>query len=124
MSRTGAARAGLVLGSLLSVSCMAPGGAVSGLVVGEDGMPVADAGVEVDFLDGGVAHLKADHVGYFFTMWSHGSWRGAVVRASGPGRKPVSSTIGWEVWTCTFRLVPNTAEGASSAQCARKARGQ
>ena len=103
----------------LGTSCMAPGGSVDGRFFTDTGQPIAEGRVVIDFRDGTSFQLGIQE-GRYGSAWSHGSWRGSVVRAEVPGRQGAQARIGWDHWTCDFRLAPeNAPAGASKADCAK-----
>jgi hypothetical protein len=98
---------------------MAPGGSISGTVSTDAGQPIEAARVVVDFQDGTSFDLNVEE-GRYASAWSHGSWRGSVVKASAPGRQGAQASIGWDQWVCHFQLAPEDAPPASSrAHCVK-----
>lgn len=100
--------------AILTVSCMAPGGILSGRVATDTGDPIPNARVDVDFRDGTSFDVTPQESGEYFTMWSHGSWRNAIVRASAPGMQAAEAAIGWDSWACDFILAREDASPSSS----------
>jgi hypothetical protein len=113
-----------VLASVLTASCMAPGGVLSGRVVTESGDPIRNARVNVDFRDGMSFDITPQDSGEYFTLWSHGSWEGAIVRGSAAGWQPAEAEIGWDSWACDFHLAPEYASPGSSKATCRKVEGR
>jgi hypothetical protein len=112
--------AATTLVATMTASCMAPGGILRGKVVTESGIPITNARVDVDFRDGTSFDITPQESGEYFTYWSHGSWRGATVRASAPGRQAAEAGIGWDSWVCDFSLAPeDVSPGLSKASCTK-----
>ena len=108
----------LVAGAACAVGCMPPG-SLSVKIATETGQPLGAAHVVLDFGDGATFEQTVQD-GQYWTAWSHGSWRGAVVKASAPGRQEAQATIGWDSWNCDFQLAPEGAPpGSSRAQCTK-----
>lgn len=101
-------------------ACAAPGGAVSGTVLTESGLPVPGARLDFDFGDGGAFNTSPSEDGHFISAWSHGSWHSIAIAASAPGRQSARATIGWGGWTCTFRLAAADAAPETSRATCRK----
>src|SRR5689334_1910706 len=106
-------RVAIVLVATPSVACM-PGGGVSGQVMTDTGVPASHARVDIDFRDGTSFNTLPDESGRYMTAWSHGSWKGVLIRASAPGRQSVQAVLGWDGWTCDFSLAPEGAPPATS----------
>lgn len=100
------------LAGILS-GCMPPGGSVSGTVQDEAGELIPTAAILVDFGDGTAFDSTAQE-GRYWAAWSHGSWRGATVRASAAGYQPAEVSIGWGRGQCNFRLARENAHPNSS----------
>ena len=104
--------------ALFASTCMPPGGGVSGNVLTDSGSPVSGARVEVDFGGGAAADTRTEETGHFWTVWSHGSWSGIVVRASAAGHQTAEATAEWDSSVCEFRLASaNAVPRTSRATC-------
>lgn len=111
---------GAVVAAAAIQACYSPGGAVHGHISAESGRPIAGAIVIVAFRDGTAVEVTPDPSGQFLAAWSHGSWKGAIVRASAPGKQATESPIGWDSWACDFTLADEKAPPQSSkAVCTR-----